>query len=95
MLKCLEALHRNQIVHRNVCPENFLVDQNAKIYLIDFAYVSKIDPREDYPTELEPKSEKKFQSLDSLKGRSYSFKDDLESLGFCLVELAKRLDRNL
>lgn len=94
MLSCLQALHEKDMVHRNVCPENFLVDQNGKIYLIDFAYVTKIDPTERYPTDIEPKSDPLYHSLNSLDGRSYSYKDDLESLGYCFIEFAMAADRH-
>ena len=91
MLGCLKALHEQKVLHRNVCPENFLVDQNdrdMKIYIIDFAHAA--DSTHAYWDSLDAQCERRYQSVRSLRGDNYKYLDDLESLGYCLIQLATK-----
>ena len=92
VLKILNHVHSCGIVHNDIKSENLmtgLFDQNT-IYLIDFGYSTfYVKDGEHVRDEHSGKSRGTlaFRSVNSLKLRNQSRKDDLESLAYNLVEL--------
>lgn len=49
MVKAIECLHKHDVVHRDVKPENFLIDKNGMLKLTDFGFA--IDLSTEYSQE--------------------------------------------
>ena len=45
--KTLEYIHKNNIIHRDVKPSNFLVNQGGELMLSDFGIAKMVDRKED------------------------------------------------
>ena len=98
-LQCLDRLeyiHSKDIVHGDIKPQNFLIGRKdpKTIYLIDFGFSHKYRSSRT-GKHIKFKSIKmiygsfKFISLNGNKGYEISRRDDLESLGYMLIFLAK------
>jgi serine/threonine protein kinase len=44
ILAVLKFVHRQQIIHRDICPENIMFSTSDKFYLLDFGAAGNIDP---------------------------------------------------
>ena len=92
VLKRLESVHSCGIIHNDIKPNNLMtgfLDPNT-IYLIDFGVASSyIDEGEHTPCTKTSKlrGTKKYCSVNAMRGRSVSRRDDLESLAYVLVRL--------
>ena len=96
IIERIEFLHSKNYIYRDIKPDNFLIgdkDPNI-IYLIDFGLCKKyrsdktgnhIMPK--YTGELN--GTLKFASLNSIKGKELSRKDDLISIGYMLIYFIK------
>ena len=92
----LQFIHSKNFIHRDIKPSNLLIGNIDKtiIYLIDFGLSGKY--RSDKTGKhIQFKHIKKafgtfnYMSLNSNKGYELSRRDDLESLGYTLIYLAK------
>lgn len=85
MLRCIEGLHRCGYIHNDVKPENFLLDSDGKIYLIDLGLASTyLDPLTNQHIELRKskgiKGTLRFASINLHQRVVPSRRDDIESL---------------
>ena len=97
MLQILEHIHQRSFLHRDVKPENFImgIGPNSKfLYMIDFGFAKTYRD----PTTLAHHPMQKgtgitgtarFASINTLSGYTQSRRDDLESLGYVIIYIAK------
>lgn len=43
MLRCIDCLHKNNVVHRDIKPDNYLISDEGVIKLCDFGFACKAD----------------------------------------------------
>ena len=97
ILDRLEWIHSKDIVYRDIKPENFLLgieDPNV-LYIIDFGLCKKYRSSKTGKHILPKISHKfngnfQFASINVTKGKEYSRRDDLISLGYMLIFLLKK-----
>ena len=92
----LEYIHSKYIIHRDIKTDNILTDEETKkiIYLIDFGLAKKYRSARTgrhikftIPRRLTGTA--RYASTNALRGTEQSRRDDLESLGYVLIYLAK------
>ena len=93
----LEYIHSKNIVHKDIKPGNFLVGRKEPnlLYIIDFGMSCKYrSSRTGKHIKLKKVGKIngtiRYMSLNSCKECEYSRRDDLESLGYMLIELVKK-----
>lgn len=93
VVKLLQKVHAAGYLHGDVKPNNILfgAEQSSKVYLIDFGASKKyIDDAGNHITDASPRASfifTEYAALSLLFGAVPSRRDDLESLGYCLVFL--------
>ena len=94
LVSCLEKLHLNGYLHRDVKPHNFMVglENKDQVYMIDFGLSKKYYENKGGKGKHIANTPKKnlcgtarFASLNTHAGCEQSRRDDLEALGYMLV----------
>jgi len=80
----LEALHHLDIVHRNICPENLLLDGQGYIKVADFGHAKRLEHHRTYTLAGAPA----YMAPEVIRGRGYGTEADIWSLGVTCFELA-------
>jgi casein kinase 1 len=93
MIELLRYIHEKGYIHRDIKPDNFVVDKEngRKLYCIDFGLAKKYVKRNNEHI-LFKKGNKfcgtaRYASIAAHKGYEQSRKDDLEAIGYLLVYL--------
>lgn len=94
MIIIVEYFHRNQLIYRDLKPNNFIVDEYKNIVLIDFDRMIKFD-------EISNVSTKDFASdyyAPEVVSNKFSYECDIYSLGltiYSILELKNPLKKNV
>ena len=97
LLDRLEFVHSKYVIHRDLKPENIMFDLETKkiIYLIDFGMAKKYRSGKtkkhikfSIPSRLTGTA--RYCSINALRGTEQSRRDDLESLGYVMIYLARK-----
>lgn len=94
ILKLLEFIHQNRIIHRDIKPDNFLIGKTnpETIYMIDFGLSSQFKNGRKHIHYSEDNSltgTLRYASARNHIGIEQSRRDDLESLGYMLIYFIK------
>eukprot|EP00747_Dinoflagellata_sp_TGD_P078716 gnl/TRDRNA2_/TRDRNA2_160198_c0_seq1.p1 gnl/TRDRNA2_/TRDRNA2_160198_c0~~gnl/TRDRNA2_/TRDRNA2_160198_c0_seq1.p1 ORF type:complete len:402 (-),score=58.40 gnl/TRDRNA2_/TRDRNA2_160198_c0_seq1:139-1224(-) len=97
MISCIEFVHKNHYVYRDVKPENFVMGLGNKanrVHVIDFGLSKKYRHPEtlkhiSYAENKRMCGTVKYVSVRTQKGAEQGRRDDLESIGYVLVYFLK------
>ncbi|EGO53985.1 hypothetical protein NEUTE1DRAFT_86990 [Neurospora tetrasperma FGSC 2508] len=90
----IEYIHSKGILHRDIKPENFVMGvgkQGNTLYAIDFGIAQSFEEAQSCrnATGRQLVGTRRYASIRAHNGRQQSWADDLESLGYVLVEFAR------
>ena len=97
MLTCIEHIHENDLVHRDIKPTNIVMGLGARynvVNIIDFGLAkrltnSKTSKHISFRDHLNMVGTPLFASINAHLGKELSRRDDLESILYCLIYLIK------
>jgi alpha-tubulin suppressor-like RCC1 family protein/tRNA A-37 threonylcarbamoyl transferase component Bud32 len=89
ILECVQYLHKNQIIHRDLNPYNIMIKMNRKnnrfINICDFGLIAIHKFAQQSHTE--GRGHIRYAAPEVLNGRKYDAKADIYSLGIILINL--------
>jgi serine/threonine protein kinase len=91
MIQRLETLHNNYLIHRDIKPDNFMInisDKTNKIYLIDFGFCKRYNHEGkhiEFKTNNSLIGTPNYVSLNVHKGSEPSRRDDIESCLYVMI----------
>lgn len=89
ILAAVDHAHKNNIVHRDIKPQNILVDQNGQVKVADFGIARKLNQDTEH-TRHDPgetMGSVHYFSPEQASGESVDEKSDLYSVGIVLYEM--------
>jgi serine/threonine protein kinase len=101
MIEIMEEIHKTGIVHRDIKPQNFMLDEQPELFLIDFGLASVyIDNNKKHISQNEEYNQTKtcitgnirYASWFVLNGSEPSRRDDLISIGYIFLLLATNVE---
>jgi serine/threonine protein kinase len=95
MLLSIKHFHNNNYVHRDIKPTNFVLSrEGSRVYMIDYGLSKRYRNGNNF-THISYRDHKdivgtvRYSSLNTHRGIEQSRRDDMESLGYTLIYLAK------
>ena len=87
-LNILQNVHNSGIIHRDIKPDNFVIDKNNGLWLIDFGLSKSYLKKKEHYEYCENKSfvgTTRYASINVHDGINYSRRDDIESLFYVIL----------
>ncbi len=81
LARAAAALHRDGIVHRDIKPDNVILEANGSVTLIDFGVVRILGLEDAPPTDIDVPGTRAYLAPEMLAGRAGNEATDLYALG--------------
>jgi eukaryotic-like serine/threonine-protein kinase len=84
----LDAAHREGVVHRDLKPQNILIDRSDKLYVSDFGLAKSLAPEASSMTRTgQLLGTPRYMSPEQVEGKEVDHRSDLYALGLILFEM--------